>query len=404
MNLSETRRLYFEDAYRVEFQASVVERLLCEGRPALILDQTCFYPESGGQPSDQGQIDGIQVLKVLEDGERIVHVLEHEIAVQRITGTIDWVVRFDHMQQHSGQHILSQAFYEIVEGETLSFHLGNERSNVEIGMARMGEEELNRVEGRANNVVFEDREIKTYFIPEEKIAGIPLRRPPKKAGRLRVVEVDGFDYSACGGTHCRRTGEVGLIKITQSERIRNNLRFEFVCGRRALADYGLKNRVVRQLSNELSVKEADVPLSVGKLAEEFKAARKLAKKCEEKLAVFEAREYIQKAEGKVIREILTEKSPEAARFLALNIIRQGDFIVLFAAKSEARSHLVLAASETLKLDLRPLVPMVASLIAGKGGGSASLVEVSGVPGANLKAALEAAQAYLAQKTTAGDNR
>jgi len=397
MNMKKTRRLYFEDAHRTEFQADIVEAIVCEGRPALILDQTCFYPESGGQPSDQGRIEGVSVLKVFEEGERVVHVLEREISAGRVGGKVDWSVRFDHMQQHSGQHILSQAFYEIVKGETMSFHLGSERSTVEIGIARMGDDELSRVESRANEIVFQDLEIKIYFVPEERIAAVPLRKPPQKAGLIRVVEVDGFDYSACGGTHCRRTGEVGLIKITQSERIRNNLRFEFVCGRRALADYDLKNRVVRQLSGELSVKEADIPSSVAKLSADWKAARKRAKKDEEKLAVFEAQEFIQKTKGRVIREIFMEKSPEAIKFLALNIIKKGDFVVLFAVRSETRSHLVLAAAEALNLDLRPLVPIVAPLINGKGGGSPSLVEVSGPAGANLEAALDASQAYLTQK-------
>jgi alanyl-tRNA synthetase len=387
MDANEIRRLYFEDPYRVQFRADVVERSLVEGRPALVLSQTCFYPESGGQPSDKGTIEGVAVLKILEEGEKIVHVLETDVAAPQITGTIDWAVRFDHMQQHSGQHILSQAFYEIVKGETLSFHLGAEVSTVEIGVIKIHDDEFNRIERRANEIIFEDREIKTYFVAREKIGSIPLRKPPKKEGLIRVVEVDGFDYSACGGTHCRRTGEVGLIKMTQWERIRNNLRFEFVCGWRALSDYRQKNAIVRQLSNQFSMKEADVPSSVRKLAEDLKSVRKLARKSEEKLAEFEALEFMKKAQGRVIKDVFTEKTPEAAKFLALNIIKQGDYIVLFGAKSEARSHLILAASENLKLDMRLLVPIVVPLINGKGGGSASLVEIAGEPDADLAAIL-----------------
>ena len=387
MDANETRRLYFEDAYRVQFQADVVERSLAEGRSALVLSQTCFYPESGGQPSDKGTIEGVAVLKIFEDGDKIVHVLKADVAASQITGTIDWAVRFDHMQQHSGQHILSQAFYEIVKGETLSFHLGAEVSTVEIGIVKIHDDDLNRIERRANEMIFEDREIKTYFVAQDKIGGIPLRKPPKKQGLIRVVEVDGFDYSACGGTHCRRTGEVGLIKMTQWERIRNNLRFEFVCGWRALSDYRQKNAIVRQLLNQFSVKEAEVASSVGKLAEDLRSVRKLARKSEEKLAEFEALEFIKKSQGGVIKDVFTDKTPEATKFLALHIIKQGDFVVLFGARSEARSHLILAASANLKLDMRPLVSIVAPLINGKGGGSASLVEISGVTDANLAAIL-----------------
>jgi len=394
MGKNKTHRLYYEDPYRVEFAAEIVERLASENKPALVLDQTCFYPESGGQPSDQGTIDGIAVIKIVEDGEKIIHVLEREVPAQRIKGQVDWGVRFDHMQQHSGQHVLSQAFWEILKGETLSFHLGAGNSTLEIGIARIGEDELARLERRANEIVFEDRAILTTFVPQEKIGEIPLRKPPKKEGLIRVVEVDGFDYSACGGTHCRRTGEIGLIKITKWERIRNNLRFEFVCGWRALADYTLKNGIIRQLTGQFSVKDGDVTASVGKLAEDLKAARKLAKKNEEKLASFEAREFMTKAQGKIIRQVFTEKTPAGAKFLALCIVNQGDFIVLFAAKSEARSHLVLAASENLKIDMRRLVPVISPGINGRGGGSPVLVEIAGDPGADLAAALAKAEEFV----------
>jgi alanyl-tRNA synthetase len=394
MDKNKTHRLYYEDPYRVEFEAEIVERLVSENKPALVLDQTCFYPESGGQPSDQGTIEGVVVIKIVEEGEKIIHVLEREVTAQRIKGQVDWTARFDHMQQHSGQHILSQAFYEILKGETLSFHLGAGSSTVEIGIVKIGEEELGRVEKRANAIILEDRAIKTTSIDQEKIGDIPLRKPPKKKGLIRVVEVDGFDYSACGGTHCRRTGEIGLIKITKWERIRNNLRFEFVCGWRALADYGLKNGIVRQLTGRFSVKEGDVLASLGKLSEDLKASRKLAKKSEEKLAVFEAQEFMTKAEGKIIKEVFAEKTPDSAKFLALTIVKQGDFIVLFAAKSEARSHLILAASENLKIDMRRLVPIISPDINGKGGGSPVFVEIAGDPGADLSAALAKAQAFI----------
>jgi len=386
----ETIRLFFEDAYRTEFGAEVLDRPVVEGRPALVLDRTCFYPESGGQPWDTGSVNGVEVLKVVEDGDRIVHVLAAEVPASRVEGAIDWARRFDHMQQHSGQHILSQAFFERLKGETKSFHLGPDVSTLEIGIAEAGDEAVERVERRANEVVFEDREIKTYFVPEEKIGSVPLRRPPKVTGTIRVVEADGFDYSACGGTHCRRTGEIGLIKITRWERIRGQIRFEFVCGGRALRDYDSKNRVLRRLAGQFNVQEADVAASVAKLSEELKAAKKHAKKGEEQLAVYEARDLVQKAEGRVVRQVFSDRSPEGARFLALHIIRESDRVVLFGTRSESRSHLVCACSETLKLDMRRLVPIVAPLINGRGGGGPSLVEIAGDRDADLAAAVDLA--------------
>ena len=392
--MNKTQKLYFDDATLAEFEAAVVARLVVQGQPAVALDRTCFYPESGGQPPDKGTLDEVEVLNVVEDGETIIHIMAKDLPSARVKGKIDWATRFDHMQQHSGQHILSQAFFESLRGETRSFHLGAEVSTLEIALAKAADEDIERVERRANAIVFENREIKTYFVPEERIGDIPLRRPPKVTGLVRVVEADAFDYSACGGTHCRRTGEIGLIKIVKSERIRGNLRFEFVCGGRALRDYALKNRIVRQLVGQFNVKEADIAASVGRLAEELKTAKTRLRGSEEALSVFEARGFMDRAEGKIIRGIFGDKSPEGARFLALNIIRQGEYVVLFGAKSETRSHLILACSESLALDMRRLTPVVAPLMNGRGGGGPTLVEIAGDLGPDLGGIIAAAEDFI----------
>jgi alanyl-tRNA synthetase len=388
---AETQRLYFEDATLLEFEAAVVGRRVVEGRPALVLDRTCFYPESGGQPWDKGTIEGVDVLQVVEDGETIVHVLAADVAGDRVRGRVDGAVRFDHMQQHSGQHILSQAFYELLRGETKSFHLGPEVSSLEIGIARADDTDLERVERRVNGIVFENREIRTYFVPEARIGEVPLRRPPKVSGLIRVVEADAYDYSACGGTHCRRTGEIGLIKIIKSERIRGNLRFEFVCGGRALRDYDLKNRVVRRLIGQFNVGEADVADAIGKMAEDLKALKKQARRTEDALGAFEVRELLAKADGPILRAAFADRTPEGIRTLALSAIRQGDCAALFGTKTSARSHVVLAASDGWKLDLRPLVPDLAALMNGRGGGGPTLVEIAGAAEADLEAVLKAAE-------------
>ncbi len=397
----ETRRLFFEDATRLEFEAAVVERPVVDGRPALVLDQTCFYPESGGQPWDKGTIEGVDVLQVVEDGEKIVHVLAAEVAGDRVRGRVDGAVRFDHMQQHSGQHILSQAFYELLRGETKSFHLGPETSTLEIGIAKAEDADLERVDRRANAIVFEDREIKTYFVPQARIGEVPLRRPPKVSGLIRVVEADAYDYSACGGTHCRRTGEIGLIKIIKAERIRGNLRFEFVCGGRALRDYDLKNRVVRRLVGQFNVGEADVAAAVERLAEDLKALKKQARRTEDALGAFEVRELRTKTEGRILRAAFADKTPEGVRTLALSAIRQGDCAALFGTKTAARSHVVLATSDGLKLDLRPLVPELAALMNGRGGGGPTLVEIAGSADADLEAVLRAAEERVRRLLAAG---
>ena len=398
MMKQEAKRLYYENSYQVEFEAEVVERKNIEGKPALVLDQTCFYPESGGQPDDRGVINGIKVVRVLEEEEKVIHVLEENISSDRVKGRVDWQRRFDHMQQHSGQHILSQSFYELLKAETLSFHLGESVSTVEIDLRKADEGEVERVERRANEVIFEDREIKSYFVPEEKILTIPLRKPPQKKGEIRIVEVSGFDYSACGGTHVRRAGEIGIIKILVWERIRDNIRFEFICGRRAVEDYAQKNKMMRQLSNRFTVSEREVFASVEKIFSDLKSQRKRIRKLEEEVVRYEALEIVRQAKERIIRKIFRDKTAEQMKFLALNIIRQGSFVVIFGLKEEQRGHLVFARSGSINIDLRELLPLVSPLVKGKGGGQPSLVEIAAELPEDLETALEKAEEFIRKKS------
>ncbi len=391
------KRLYFENPYQIEFEARVVERLSWREKPAVVLDQTCFYPESGGQPSDRGTLNGIEVLGVLEEDSKILHLLEDDISAGEVKGKVDWQTRFDFMQQHAGQHILSQSFHELYQAETLSFHLGEVTSTVEIDLRKVAEEEVERVETRANDIVFQDREIKSYFIPEEKISSIPLRKPPKKKGLIRVVEVTDFDYSACGGTHPSKTGEVGLIKILKWEKIRNNVKFEFVCGQRASKDYAWKNRDLRELSNMFTVSEREVLTSVEKLQSDLKSQRKKTRKMQERVSQYEAQEIIRNTEGRIIKDVFTGRTPDEVRCLALNIIKKGDFVVLYALREKERGHLVFACSENLKCDMRELVPLVSPLIKGKGGGNPSLVQIGAEKAENLELALDKAYEFITKK-------
>ena len=389
-----TERLYYEDPYLLEFEAEVVTRTEHEGRPAAVLDRTAFYPESGGQPWDKGTLNGVEVLEVVEIDGAILHVLRSEIAAGPVRGKIDAATRTDHMQQHTGQHVLSQAFWELLKGETLSFHMGPDVSTLEIGLKTISDSDCGRVEDRANAVVWQDREVKTYFVPEEKIADVPLRRPPKKQGLLRVVEVDGFDYSACGGTHVRRTGEIGEIKLGGTEKIRGNLRFEFLCGARALRDHRAKDRAVRKLAAAFSCSSAEIAGQVEKLLAEAKAFKKRARQITERLAGFESAEVVRAASGRVIAGVLEDRTPDEARSLALAVAKRGHFVVIYGAAGESQGHLILARSEALKADLRQLVPVVAAVVPVKGGGGPSLVELVMADKGRLNDAVGAAADWL----------
>lgn len=399
--MKETKRLYFDNPYQVEFEAEIVQKERKNGRTLVVLDQTCFYPESGGQPPDKGTLQGKEVIHVCEEEGKIYHVLKEDIAAGRVKGRLDWETRLDHMQQHTGQHILSQSFYQIWKGETLSFHLGETLSTIDVCLNQISENQVDQVERLANQIVFQDRPILTYFKDETEIPPLPLRKPPPKKGRIRVVEMGGFDYSACGGTHPRRTGEVGLIKVIKWERVKKNLRFEFLCGQRARRDYAQKNRILSQLMQRFSVKALEVPSSVEKLFSDLKSEKKRNQKLQNKLIQYEADEIIQKTPERIIQRIFGERSPRELRNLALDIIKKGEFVVLFGLKASERAHVVLACSEDLPLDMRKVIPVVSPLIQGKGGGRPSLVELAGEERKNLKPALDRAHSYIKENFPPG---
>jgi alanyl-tRNA synthetase len=392
-----TKRLYFEDAYQIEFESKVLAREVHEGQPVLVLGQTCFYPDSGGQPSDRGTLSGIRVVQLIEREKEILHVLEQELASESVRGKVDWDTRFDHMQQHAGQHVLSQSFLELFEGGTRSFHLGNKSSTLEIDIPQVSEQDIEKVERLANRIVFENREIKSYFVPEDRIKDVPLRRPPQKTGEIRVVEISGFDYSACGGTHPHSTGEIGLIKILKWERIRNNIRFEFICGKRALGDYTAKHRILSQLAAQFSVSEEDVWVSIQRLSSELKQQKSRSKKLQDKVAAMEAETVIQNTEEGIIKNEFSDRSLEEVRKLALSIIRTSGFVVLFGLKLESRAHVIMARSEDLDIDLRELLPVVSSKINGKGGGKPSLVEIAGDNPSGLSKSLDQAYDFISSR-------
>jgi len=393
----ETIRLYFDDPYKVEFEAQVRDRRRLGEQAAYVLDQTAFYPESGGQPADHGTLNGIPVVDIVEDEGEILHVLAASLEADRVKGKIDWARRFDHMQQHAGQHILSQSFFELFCGETRSFHLGESVSTLEIGLKELSGDELAKVEARANAVVFEDRSIRSCFIDEADIHKIPLRRPPQKKGRIRVIEVENFDYTACGGTHPRKAGEIGLIKILKYDKIRGNLRFEFVCGGRALRDYGIKDRALREIALKFTVCEEEAAAAVDRALSDIKVLRRKNKKLSDSLAAYEAEGFIRGETGPVILRIFSDKTPDELRALALNIVKSSEKLTLFGSETAQRKYVVFARPESVDVDLRELVPVVAPLFQGRGGGGPSLVQIAGQVDGDLIEILDVSRKFLAQK-------
>ena len=223
-----TTRLYYSDPYQRAFDAHVIARQVIAGKPAVALDQTAFYPTGGGQPNDLGVLRGagrqaVAVVDVMSDDETIWHVLESDLPEDAVHGVavhgeIDWDRRFDHMQQHTGQHVLSQAFVQAFDAETVAFHLGQKASTIDLNRADLDAAALARAEAAANAIVDAALRVTASFVSPEELAALPLRKPPKVTENIRIVQVDGFDWSACGGTHVAYTSHIQLIKIVGTER------------------------------------------------------------------------------------------------------------------------------------------------------------------------------------------
>ncbi|MCL4459853.1 MAG: DHHA1 domain-containing protein [Chloroflexi bacterium] len=373
-----TERLYLQDAYLRAFTATIVKQTVVEERTELILDRTCFYPTSGGQPCDLGTLNDLPVLDVFEREGEVVHILPAKIEGETVYGCIDWSRRFDHMQQHSGQHILSQSFLSVLQAETVSFHLGSEDSTIDIAVASFSPQALSAVEDLANSIVFENRAIKAYIVDEGELNHLSLRKRPTKAERIRIVEVEGFDLSPCGGTHCTASGVIGLIKVTRCERKGRENRIHFLCGWRALRDYHWKNKVVNTVSEKLSTPE---PVeAVTRLLEENSELRKEANLLKDRLLDYEAIQLVAEApkagEVRVVSRIFVGRETEEIRRLAAKVVVAGKCVALLGLGDD-KAHLFFARSADLGCDMNRLLREVAPLIGGQGGGQSNLAQGGG---------------------------
>jgi len=385
-----SKRLYYEEPYLQEFKGKILEKVKIDGKPALILDNTCFYPTSGGQPNDLGYIQGVSIVDVIEDNEKIIHILKEELKEKinfEVVGKIDWKRRFDHMQQHLGQHILSGALMKLWRAETLSFHLGEEVCTLDIAKEKLTEEEAKKVEECANEIIFDNRSVKCYFVEgEEKLKRLNLRKVPEKTGKIRIIEVEDFDLSACGGTHCRATGEVGMIKITKWEKRGEKIRLEFICGRRAWKDYFWKNEVIKNISNKLTIKDSELGEAIDRMLEERKEIGKELKEFKEKLQEYEAKRLIDESSLrdnriKIINKVFEEKNFQEVRGLVQKIINLDDSVVVLAgikSKGEGEGAKILfACSRILEYDMNELIREAGKFIEGRGGGAPNFAQAGG---------------------------
>jgi alanyl-tRNA synthetase len=372
------RRLYYDDAYTVTFEAEVVAAAEAGGRAAVVLDRTYFYPESGGQLADRGTLGGLPVVDVQADAsERVLHVLDAATGAApagRLEGRIDPARRFDFMQQHTGQHVLSAAFERVAGAATLSSRLGEAAGTIEVALDAVDWRAVERIEAAANRVVWEDRPVERHWVDAEGLKRFTLRKPPKVEREIRIVEIPGWDVSACGGTHVRRTGEVGAIKVLGWERVRGNVRFEFVCGERALRDHAWRTEAMVEAARRRTVADRDLLDHLERaLAERDRLRRDLAE-AREALIIREARERAGDP-PRGVAEIFPSRPRGELRTFAIKCLEAGAPWVVAAAAAPDPA-LVLGRAKGSESDLRQLLPGLLERSRGKGGGSPDLIQVT----------------------------
>jgi alanyl-tRNA synthetase len=385
-----TVRHYYTDAYRAEFTAAIVERSVDGTR--VYLDETAFYPTSGGQPHDVGTLGGVAVVDVVDEDERIAHVLAAPLggggSEPRLVGRIDWVRRYDHMQQHTGQHLLSAVFEDMFGAKTVSVHFGPESSTLDLDVESLTHEQFVAAETRANELVGEARPVAVTFQDAQTAQG--LRKASDRAGTLRIVSIEGVDRSACGGTHVRSTAEIGAVLVRSSEKVRKTTRVEFVCGRRALRRVRRDLDALSAIAASLSSSLDDAPAVVATQSERLREADNARKKLDRELSGYRVRERYDAttpgADGVRTIVVRDATSIDELRAFAQAAFALPRVVVIGALLTPA--SVLLASSEDSGIDAGRLLKERLAIVGGRGGGSPRLAQGS-VPDADVVEAVVA---------------
>ncbi len=385
-----TNRLYYTEPYRAEFDATVVAVDSVDGHPHVTLDQTAFYPTSGGQPFDTGTLGGAAVSEVIdrEDGT-IAHVVAGSLKVGEVVqGAIDWARRFDHMQQHTGQHVLSAAFDRLFSVRTESFHMGTASATIDLAR-EVSAAEVAKAEDEANRIVWEDRPVAIRFATAEEAAKMPLRKESIRTGPLRLIEVENFDLSACGGTHVARTGAIGVIAIGGWEKFRGGSRVEFLCGGRALNRFRLWRDSLAATQKFLSVAPDEMTAAIERMQGESKAQQRTLRGFQEKLAIHEAHALLEKAVSSgnhaFVIEALDGWDAQGLKAIAVAAAaKQPNAVVALFTTTAPALLVVIARGAAATVDAGALLKGLVAKFGGKGGGKPDLAQGGGLVGASAE--------------------
>jgi alanyl-tRNA synthetase len=374
--MAKTERLYYNDPHLLEFDATVIESRALGERYGTVLDRTAFYPTSGGQPNDLGTLNGVDVVDVYEDESTgtVIHVTSAQSS-GTVHGVIDPTRRRDHMQQHSGQHVLSQAFVELFDWPTVSFHLGVVACTIDLATESVSREQASRAEDLANRVVQENRNVAVCYVSSENIAEAGLRKPTERTGDVRIIDIAGFDKSACGGTHVRMTGEIGPILITRIERAKKQTRVEFLCGDRVVRYAREANRVLESISQTISARPMESAGAVKSIWDDLQRSRKTIEELESKLLDVEAANF--PVEGGLARGVFKGRGIEAIKLLAQKICLRPGVVALLADESD-QIRIVFARSADVTADVSVILKRTIEKFGGRGGGKPNLAQGGGL--------------------------
>ena len=378
------------DLDQLEFDARVVTAYKVEGgRRELVLDRTAFYPTGGGQPFDTGTLGGARVVECLEgDDGRVVHIVEGDApdVGETVHGRVDWPRRIDHIQQHTGQHILSQALVELYGAQTRSFRMTADACEIDVELKDPTDERVWRAVERANEVVWADRPVRAHNVTPAEAAGMPLRKDSAREGELRVIEIEGFDFSPCGGTHARRTGEVGSIVARGWERAKGMTRIEFAAGARAARDYARANRAARAASSVLTVGREEIGRAVERLLEENRQLARRNRALEEVAARVEADELIAESAARaadgagIVARVFDARDAESLRRIASALISRPaapSVVALLGSRDGDTARLVFARSASATGDMGALMRDACATLEGRGGGRPDMAQGGG---------------------------
>lgn len=397
----ETEKLYEQDSHLARWEATVLDCLPVNHGYQIVLDRTAFYPEGGGQLSDGGMMGVVPVLETREKEGRILHLTEEKLPVgAKVTCTLDWARRFDHMQQHTGEHILSWAFWSLFGVENIGFHMS--AGAVTIDLSRpVTQEEMDAAEDLANRNIWENHPIRCYTAGPEKVTAMTLRKKTDKvAGGLRIVEIQGGDVCTCCGTHALTTGEVGMVKLLGQERTKGGSRVSFLCGGRALLDYRMKNRVTREAGTALSVKEEEIPDGIRRLKSELAAQGAALREKGRLLTGLYARDLLAACDppgrmGRIIVTCQPELDAKEAKLLLNEITAAPGMAAAVIYRTpgrngdEGRVCYLLGKAADSPADCKYLCDVLNGLYNGRGGGKEGFAQGSGKLTADWESGAEA---------------